>query len=326
MVTSQQQGPILTFGEAMALFTADRTGDLSSVPQFSRRLAGADTNVAIGLARLGFEVHWLSQVGDDSFGAYIRHCLEQEGIDCARFGTLAGERTGLMFKEKALAGRDPRVEYFRTGSAASQMTAGHADGLDCGHFRHLHCTGITPALSAGCRGLTWTLLRQARAEQTSISFDPNLRPTLWPDTATMRQTLNEMAALADWVMPGLEEGRILTGQQMPEAIADHYLDMGCAAVAIKLGPEGSYFRGELDGRRQTLEVPGFKVDEVVDTVGAGDAFAVGFVSGMLEGLGPEAAVRRGNLLGSAAVQVPGDMEGLPDRNGLAALELRAPGP
>lgn len=165
-------------------------------------------------------------------------------------------------------------------------------------------------------------MKQARTHGASISFDPNLRPSLWPNENAMRTTLNELASRADWVLPGLAEGRLLTGCESPEAIADFYLARGAKAVIIKLGPEGSYYRGNISGSLESYLVPGRPVAEVVDTVGAGDGFAVGVISALLDGLTPQQALNRGNLVGAQAVQVVGDMEGLPSRQQLQALEQR----
>ncbi|CAM3578438.1 sugar kinase [Halomonas lysinitropha] len=310
---------ILAFGEAMTMFVAEDPGELAGVEHFQRRIAGADTNVAIGLARLGFHVGWLSRVGDDSFGTFIRRALEAEGLDCRHLGTDPEHPTGLVFKELAQDGADPRVEYVRRGSAASHLAPTDADGVDFSALRHLHATGIPPALSASSRELAETMLVRARDAGASLSFDPNLRPSLWNSEAEMRDTLNALAARTDWVLPGLAEGRLLTGRDNPEAIADFYLERGARAVIIKLGPQGSYYRGSLGGEQIDFTVPGVPVAEVVDTVGAGDGFAVGVISALLDGLPPREALQRGNLIGALAVQVRGDMEGLPDRERLERL-------
>lgn len=315
---------ILTFGEAMAMFVAESPGELSEVTHFQRRIAGADTNVAIGLARLGFHVDWLSRVGNDGFGTYLRRTLQAEGLDC-RHLIVDGERsTGLLFKARAEGGADPHVEYFRRDSAATRLSPSDAAEVDFGSLRHLHATGIPPALSDSCRELSWHMLERAREAGASISFDPNLRPSLWASEGEMRDTLNAMAGMADWVLPGLAEGRRLTGLETPYDIAGFYLDRGARAVVIKLGPAGGYYRGTLEGADDSVSVPGFAVTEVVDTVGAGDGFAVGVVSALLDGLSPRAAVRRGNLIGAQAVQVVGDMEGLPRRVRLTELEAALP--
>lgn len=323
MTDSRRKTQVLTFGEAMALFVADSPGALADVAKFHRRLAGADNNVAIGLSRLGFPVQWLSRIGQDSLGTFIQRVLESEKIDCRHLIVDQKRKTGLMFKERAIAGKDPLMEYFRAGSAASGLTASDAVAVDFQNLSHLHATGITPALSPGCMELSRHLLTTARASGASISFDPNLRPTLWPSADAMRHSLNDLAGLADWVLPGLAEGRQLTGLETPYDIAGYYLDKGCTAVMIKLGPEGSYYRGHLTGQDEQIEVPGFPVAEVVDTVGAGDGFAVGVISALLDGFPPMQALRRGNLIGAEAVKVSGDMEGLPDQTTLTSLETNS---
>ncbi|NIC06939.1 sugar kinase [Billgrantia bachuensis] len=315
---------VLAFGEAMALFVAETPGAMAEVECFRRGIAGADTNVAIGLARLGFRVGWLSRVGSDGFGSYIRRTLEAEGLDCRYLTMDADHTTGLVFKERAEGGADPRVAYFRRGSAASHMSPEDAAQVDFTAARHLHATGIPPALSASCRELTLHMLDRVHAQGGSISFDPNLRPSLWPSEAEMRETLNALAAKADWVLPGLAEGRLLTGLESPRDIAAFYLERGAQAVFLKLGPEGAYYRGVLDGHEAEATVPGFPVERVVDTVGAGDGFAVGVISALLDGRSPQAAARRGNLIGAEAVQVQGDMEGLPSRTRLTELERDLP--
>lgn len=307
---------VLTFGEAMAMFIADDQGPLDQVTRFHRRTAGADTNVAIGLSRLGFDVRWLSRVGADHNGTFLQRALEAEGLDCRHVRRDAANATGLIFKERAVDGADPHVEYVRRGSAASHLSIADASDVELEAARHLHATGIPPAISESARELSFHLLRQARRDGLSVSFDPNLRPSLWPSEAVMIETLNALAAEADIVMPGLSEGRLLTGRETAYDIAGDYLDRGARAVVIKLGPEGSYFRtADNEGT-----VDGSPVEQVVDTVGAGDGFAVGIVSAYLDGLDWHAALHRGNLIGARQVQVIGDMEGLPNREQLVAME------
>ncbi|WP_287024640.1 sugar kinase [Cobetia sp.] len=310
---------IIAFGEAMAMLVADETGALECVDHFHRRVAGADTNVAIGLARLGFHVGWLSRVGDDSFGRYLRKTLGDEGLDCQFLHTDPLHSTGLVFKARANHSEDPAVEYYRRNSAASQLCIEDAKGIDFSQLRHLHATGIPPALSSATCELSEYMMAKARNAGASISFDPNLRPSLWKNENVMRETLNALAVKADWVLPGLSEGRLLTGHERPEAIADFYLDRGARAVIIKLGPQGSYYRGVLNGQLESYTVEGIPVTRVLDTVGAGDGFAVGLISALLEGFTPSEALHRANLIGARAVQVIGDMEGLPNSDQLKDL-------
>ena len=300
---------VLTVGEPMALFMAAEPGDLHAVHDFRRAAAGAELNVATGLARLGLRTGYITRLGDDSFGRFLANELAREGIDRSLVQVDASRPTGFMLKTRAADGSDPQIEYFRKGSAASAL--GPADA-PAGVFpaRHLHLTGITPALSPSALELVVHLARQARSAGASISFDPNLRPRLWPSPDVMAQTINTLAALADTVLPGLSEGTQLTGHTTPEAIADFYLARGASQVVVKLGPQGAFYK-----RRDGLHgiAPGITVERVVDTVGAGDGFAVGVVSALLEGLDLAAAAARGNAIGARVVGFPGDSDGLPTR-------------
>ena len=310
---------VLTYGEPMALFVADETGPLESVGHFTKRIAGADLNVAIGLSRLGFRVGYVSRVGADSFGRYVLDTLAKEGIDASCVGIDPRYATGFQIKGKQTDGRDPSVEYFRKGSAASHLSLDDYNPQYATTARHLHLTGVAPAISATSRELAFELAQSMRAAGKTISFDPNLRPTLWPSRETMAATLNALAALSDWVLPGLSEGLVLTGRDTPEGVAQFYLDLGVRGVIVKLGAEGAYFRTA----EQSGYVAAQPVANVVDTVGAGDGFAVGVVSALLEGRDLPTAVARGNRIGALAIQVIGDSEGLPMRAELDRLESDA---
>ena len=313
---------VLTVGEPMVLFMADAPGDLASVQQFSQAAAGAELNVATGLARLGLRVGYLSRLGDDAFGRYVSGVIAQEGIDARYLRTDAQHPTGFMRKGRTLDGSDPQIEYHRKGSAASYLSLADWQALNGdGIFpaRHLHLTGITPALSESARALVFGLARQARAAGASISFDPNLRPRLWPSQVVMVACLNALAQEAGGtVLPGLAEGQLLTGCDSPEGIADFYLQRGAAQVVVKLGAQGAFF-ADCHGRSATLAAA--HVDRVVDTVGAGDGFAVGVISALLEGLDLPVACARGNTIGARVLQFPGDADGLPTRIQLQGAEL-----
>jgi 2-dehydro-3-deoxygluconokinase len=313
---------VVTLGEALVLLMACDEGPLESVRRFEKRTAGAETNVAVGLARLGMRVGWQSRLGDDSLGRFLHGALSAEGVDCTRVPLLPGERTGLMFKGLVSDGSDPPIEYHRQGSAASRMQAQHVDEPWLAAARHLHVTGVFPALSAGTLGATERAIDAMRRAGRSISFDPNLRPALWPSAGAMRETVNALAVRCDWVLPGLEEGRQLTGRQSAPDIAAFYRRQGVRLVVVKLGAEGAWFDGDLDGTPRSGHVPAWPVARVVDTVGAGDGFAVGLLSALLEGRALPEAVRRGCWIGARAVQVRDDTEGLPSRAQLDA-ELQA---
>ena len=301
---------VVTIGEAMAMFVALEPGDLAAAERFVKRAAGAELNVAIGLARLGLNVGWVSRIGDDSLGQFICQQLEQERVNHQQVTVDARYPTGFQLKSKVDDGSDPRVEYFRKGSAASHLSPDDFNRDYFGAARHLHLSGVAAALSASSFELLHHAAKSMRAQGKTISFDPNLRPVLWPSEQTMVKQLNLLAEYADWVLPGDKEGKILTGYSQPEAIADFYLDKGVKTVIIKTGCDGAWYK-TAEGEKG--QVAAIRVDNVVDTVGAGDGFAVGVISGLLDGKSLPDAIRRGNKIGSLAIQVIGDSEGLPTR-------------
>lgn len=301
---------VALFGEAMLLLVADRPGPLEDAQSFHKRTAGAETNVAIGLSRLGLKVGWASRLGTDSMGRALLAAMRAEGIDCSHVITDATQRTGFQFKGRVTDGSDPPIEYHRKGSAASHMGPADVDEAWLRSARHLHATGVFAAISDTSLQAALKSMDVMRAAGRTISFDTNLRPTLWSSTDTMRHWVNELASRADWVLPGIEEGLLLTGHDQPQDVARFYRERGAKLVVVKLGAAGAYYDSDVAG---TGRVDGFPVKEVIDTVGAGDGFAAGVVSALLEGRSVPDAVRRGAWIGARAVQVLGDTEGLPTR-------------
>lgn len=304
---------VITYGEAMAMFIAEECGQLEQVSKFYKRVAGAELNVATGLSRLGLSTTWMSRIGNDSFGRFILQFLAKENINSELVFIDSLNPTGFQLKEKAKYGEDPKVEYFRKGSAASHISIKDVVHATFERAKHLHLTGISAAISSSSFELSEYLLDLMRKQNKTISFDPNLRPSLWENESIMREKINKLAIKSDWFLPGINEGRILTGLDSPHEIADFYLNQGVQLVIIKLGGEGAYFKDK-DGNNHII--PSFKVEKVVDTVGAGDGFAVGVISALLEGKTIEEAVIRGNKIGSLVIQVSGDNEGLPTRSAL----------
>ena len=303
---------VLLVGEPLGLFIAEDYGDLSEINRFTKGIAGAEVNVGIGLARLGIHVNYMTKLGDDPFGLYIVKRLQQENIrtDYVLFDSVY--RTGLQIKNKVKDG-DPKVAYYRKGSAFTTLTKTDVDRIDFSNVDVFHITGIPPATSQSAREAIFYLAEKAKANNCFITFDPNLRPSLWEDNETMIRVLNELACYANVVLPGISEGKILSGKDSPEEIAAHYFDLGVEVVVIKNGSKGAFIQ---ERNTSMKEVAGYKVEKVVDTVGAGDGFAVGVISGYLDGLTLEEAVNRANAIGSLQVQNVGDNEGLPTREKL----------
>ena len=303
---------ILNIGEAMGLFVADTEGDASEVSSFTRYSAGAEMNVAIGLSRLGFESYYMTALGQDPFGKYIEKVLLREKVKTDYVDFSDTHSTGFMIKEKTSTG-DPKVYYYRKGSAASHMSVADLR-VDFSKIDHVHLAGISVALSEATKALCFEMAKKAKENGIPITFDPNLRPSLWKDKETMVKTINELAALSDIVMPGIGEGEILVRSTDPKTIAEFYLNQGARAVVIKLGAEGAYIN---EGGEEAY-ISGYKVAHIVDTVGAGDGFATGVISGLVSGLSLAESVKRGNAIGAIQLGSPSDNEGLPTMEELLA--------
>ena len=303
---------IILFGEPMAMFTAEVEGLLDEVEIFNRSLAGAEVNVCTGLVRLGHKVSYITKVGEDPLGKYINNFLNKEGIGTEFITFDSIYKTGTMLKSKVSKG-DPVTAYYRKGSAFSHMTSEDIDKVDLKGIKLVHVTGIPAALSKSCREASYRLMDRAKEEGIFITFDPNLRPALWENQEVMVQVINDLATRCNLILPGTEEGLILTGSKDPEKIADFYQGLGIKEVIVKEGSNGAYVRSGSDSFRQA----GFKVEKVIDTVGAGDGFAVGIISGKLEGLDIKDSVIRGNAIGAIQVTFISDNEGLPTRKELA---------
>ncbi len=307
-MTSARPAPeVLTFGEAMAMFVAEEPGPLERVARFRRAMAGAETNVATGLARLGHRAGWIGRVGDDPFGRFIHTALSSTGIDTGHVTIDPQAPTGFQIKSHA-GGGDPEVVYFRKNSAGSRLAWDPALEGYIGGARHLHVTGIPLALSPSTRDFAFRAVQVARDHGVTVSFDTNLRPVLWPSTQEMIDVTHQMIRLADIVLPGASEGQVLLGTKDPIEIGRRYLDMGASTVIVKDGGQGA----TVVTREEVLHRNVFPV-QVVDTVGAGDGFAAGFISGSLDRLTTRGCLRRAAAVGAMATTSPGDRDGLPSR-------------
>lgn len=310
----------LLAGEPLALLMAQEEGPLGSVSAWSQGLAGAELNVAVGLTRLGHEAEYLTRLGTDPFGDAVLTAMGEKGVSTARVARDSTRPTGSMLKGLAKHG-DPDIYYYRAGSAASALSPMDVNALDLGDYHTIHLTGILPALSASCREAAYELAIRGRAAGARVTFDPNVRPSLWNSSSLMQDTLQTLGGLADVVLPGIGECEALLGTADPEEAGRRWLGLGASLAIIKLGPAGAYWVSR-DGSEGY--VPGYEVPRVVDTVGAGDGFAAGAVSALAEGLGPADAAARGCAIGALQVTRRGDNDGLPTREELAAFMGAAP--
>lgn len=311
---------LITAGEPMGLFIAQDKGVLKQVKHFTSRIAGADLNVAIGVARLNHSVKFVSQVGDDTFGEQIKDLLQAEKIDLKDLQTSTVWKTGFMLKGLADDGR-PETDYYRKGSAAAFINLKKLDSLDFSDTKVLHIGGILAGLSDEGYHATLKLIELARQNNVQITFDPNLRPTIWESEELMIERTNEIANLCDVVIPNIKEGRILTGKATVEDIADYYLENPKSLVQqviVNLVDDGSYSKHlQQDGSYQVEQIAAIKVPKIIDRVGAGDGFVAGIVSAKLEGLNDYDCLQRASAIGAIQMQNIGDNEGLPNVTQLA---------
>jgi len=295
----------LCIGEAMVGFSPV-DGPLRASDHILPFVAGAEANVAAGLAHLGQPVEWFGRVGDDPFGERIRAALQKRGVGVDGVIVDPTRPTGLYFKDRD--GAASTMHYYRAGSAASAPSLDDLDRLALGERRLVHVSGITPALSPACDAFVDALL--GRVGRSSVSFDVNYRAKLWPvDVAAPR--ILALARRARIVLTGRDEAEVLWGAATPAEIRRLFPD--AEALVVKDSEIGATeFRG---GTEVFVPAP---VVEVVEPIGAGDAFAAGYLAGFLDGDPGETCIRLGHVMAAQALRNTTDSPVPPD-----AVELRA---
>jgi 2-dehydro-3-deoxygluconokinase len=280
---------VLTLGESMILLDPAEDGPPRLGLPLTLRFAGAESNFAVALARLGVAVTWVSRLGRDPFGDLIASTLADEGVDVSLVRR-DDARTGLFVKWRE--GGRSRVAYWRAGSAATRLTPGDVPDEALDGVRLVHLTGITMAISESARALVLDVARRAHERGITVLFDPNFRPAL-PDTPeAARERQREVLPHVDWYLGGEEEVRLLWADE----------PVPCATV-LRRGEAGAVLGGEL--------VPPPRLAEVLDEIGAGDGFAAGFAYGLLQGLEPQEACRIGHVVAAGALAGTGDWETFP---------------
>jgi 2-dehydro-3-deoxygluconokinase len=284
---------VLCIGEAMVAFSPVG-GSLVDSDRVQPFVAGAEANVAAGLAHLGQAVEWFGRVGDDPFGERIRASLRERGVDASRVIVDPSRPTGLYFKDRR--GSASTMHYYRSGSAASALSVDDIDGLALGERQLVHLSGITPALSPACDAFVEEVLR--RIGRRSVSFDVNYRAKLWPVEVAAPRIL-ALARQARIVLTGRDEAEELWGAATPEAIRRLFPD--AEALVIKDSDVGATeFRGAAE-----VFVPAPRV-EVIEPIGAGDAFAAGYLSAFLGGDTGETCVKLGHVMAAHALRNTSD--------------------
>ena len=305
---------ILTIGETMAVMVPSETGPYQYINHFRLCFAGAESNTAIGLSKLGHQTEWLSCVGDDEFGRFLLSRIRAEGVSVSHVRLDAHAPTGLMAK-RFNPSSETEIFYYRSGSAASQMNETLISEKSFEDVGIVHMTGITPVLSQSCLRLTRRVFELARSLNVRISFDPNIRMKLWKQE-DYRDLIKEFISQSNIVFMGLDEGQLLYGERTPQTLRDIIFTSGCTDyLALKNGSAGAY----VYSINEDCYIPPHPCI-CIDPVGAGDAFNAGFLSGILDGRPLKDCGQRGGITGALCTQVQGDIEGLPTKKELIDIQ------
>lgn len=294
---------LLALGETMALVVPARPAPLEEAEDFHVAIGGAESNVACHLAAAGHRAAWVSALGDDALGRRVRRDIAAHGVDVSAVTMDPSAPTGLYLKDPGQG-----VVYYRAGSAASRMGPETLERLDLASARIVHLTGITLALSESCRALVHAAIAAAREAGALVSVDVNHRPALWDSTEEAAREIRAAAEQADVLLVGRDEAEVLWGTATPDAIRELFPDVPHLVVK-----DADIEAVEFEGTVRTA-VPTPRV-EVVEPVGAGDAFAAGWFDGLLRGEGAEERLIRGHANAARALSstkdlpTPGDREG-----------------
>lgn len=310
--TATKVSPLLCIGETMVLLTADE-GSLEQNRHVGIHVGGAESNVAAGLAHLGHDVEWFSKVGNDPFGRMICGFLRARGVSLENVAVDRARPTGIYFKDRD--NEDSRVYYYRSGSAASGLGPTHLPDLYLESRTLCHVSGITAALSASANDLMQRLIIDREPRDGLVSFDVNYRPALW-SRADAAPRLLELARGADIVVVGRDEAQALWGTPQAEDVRELLPDT--PHLVVKDAAIGATHFAE----DQATFQPALQTD-VVEPVGAGDAFAAGFISGLVRQFDIPRSLRLGHLMAGLTLQHVSDLPPMPAAEDILAVSAVA---
>jgi len=296
---------LLAIGETMALVAPQRAERLEAAEDFHVTAGGAESNVACHLAAAGRRTAWFSALGEDALGRRVRAHVASAGVDVSRVQLDPEAPTGLYLKDPGHG-----VAYYRRGSAASRLGPADLERVDWARVRILHLSGITLALSASCRALVHTAIRAAHAHGAIVSLDVNHRPALWSGREEAAATILAAAEQADVVLTGRDEAqglwRTTTADDVRAVFPQvrHLVVKDAEVEAVEFTADGGAADGGAVDERTAVPTP--KI-EVVEAVGAGDAFAAGWIDGLLDGAPAAERLSRGHARAALALTSTHDM-------------------
>lgn len=284
---------VLCVGETMAMVTPASRIPLAESDTFTITPGGAEANVASHLASMGFDAVWLSRLGDDALGDRIARVLAGRGVDVSHVIRDAAASTGVYFKDPVPGDRGA-VSYYRALSAASRMSTDDLAGWPVDEATWVHTSGITAALSESCSALVERIIDDAAELGYGASFDVNYRPALWPTRSSAAIRCLELGRRCTVLLVGLDEAQELWGISTAEQVADLFSTVPSVVVKDGANEAVEILQTPL-GARTTVRVPANPVD-VVEAIGAGDAFAAAFLAGYLREHPPETRLAAGHTL------------------------------
>ncbi|MEM2253055.1 MAG: sugar kinase [Desulfurococcaceae archaeon] len=297
-----------SIGEVMVQLNALSPGPLRYVKYFEVHVAGSESNIMVGLVKLGYKTGIVTRVGNDEFGKLVLNFLRGEGVDVSRVKVDESAPTGIYFIQRhyPVPGKST-VFYYRHGSAASRLSPNDVDDDYLANSRAVVLTGITPALSDSCREAVNKAYEVAKANNVDVIFDTNIRMKLWRDESRARESLAKFLN-SNIVFTNIEDLGILFPGNSVSSAASKIISKGCNLVVVKLGEEGAV---AYDSKLNTYRVEAFKVPLVEDVIGAGDAFNAAFIASLYRGMSIDQALLYANAAGALVVTVRGDVEAQP---------------
>ncbi|EGQ26477.1 2-keto-3-deoxygluconate kinase [Sporosarcina newyorkensis 2681] len=296
---------VVTIGDALITMNPLTNGPLRFVNTFERKVGGAELNVAIGCARLGLETGWVSRLGNDEFGRYAKNFIRGEGVDVSQVSFVEGSPTSVYFKE-ILDGDRINSYYYRANSPTDKLVAEEIDEAYIQEAKVVHITGVFPSINETNREVVLQILKIAKKSGVLVTFDPNIRLKLWT-AERAKECLTSFLPYVDVLLTGEEEAQLLFGTSDLIEIVEEVKPHGITHVVLKKGKDGAV--GYRD--QQMIQSPAISTNAVVDTIGAGDGFASGYIYSLIQNWQLDQSLRFANAVASYVISVPGDNEGLP---------------
>lgn len=301
---------VITIAETMVLFDPDSVNRIRSVESFHRFAGGAENNTLIGLSRIGYDTKMISFMGDDEFGKYLIMCMKAEGVDVTDIKKVSKEKTGIFFVERSLT-EDCKSYYYRDTSAMRKLGSDDITDQMFSDAKILYLTGITPLISDSCCSAIYKAVDIAKNNKMKIVLDPNIRLKM-ASIEKIREIIMPIIEKCDYLLPNEQELKLLFPEKTKEETVDYILSKGVQCVVIKKGEEGA----DAFTANGKFSVNAYKLDKIASTMGAGDAFNAGFISGIIDKDDIDKCLKKGCAMGAFAVMCYDPYLMLPEREEL----------